>query len=348
MPLYPTPGVPGVGRRLAHAPLAQVGRRSWLAQPGVSRVVGTPGIDANTSVDHALAGLGYCTRIWTSAALPISYPSRGRAGAAAGAGALNLTTRRRRHTSFALHGAAFSAAARAPRADGVLVLGTGAHHAQPAPRVRPASADRRRTGIPVARADTADRAETPESRCVSRFAGAGAARDARKPWFRHSAAARPRNTADNWVRTTTDDAPAVHIGAPRRGDGTQHRPGAGARDAAPLRAIRTVTLGCLGMDCYAFGERSSAVGGGSMSAPDLLAEPASHIASRTAATWRRDAADIVDRRDAAQVSRCRRRRHRRGARARASRGARRARCGALPGKRLPRRWSRSERASSST
>jgi 4,5-DOPA dioxygenase extradiol len=133
-------------------------------------------------------------------------------------------------TQFAL------GAALAPlRAQGVLVLGTGSmtHNLRLAFAARPAPVAGRHG------ADTAASDEMPESRAF-------------RDWFAARSAARDWNALFSY----RERAPHAALMHPTDEHLLPWYPaaGAGGRDATPLRLHDTVTLGCLGMDCYAFGD----------------------------------------------------------------------------------------------
>ena len=130
-------------------------------------------------------------------------------------------------------------AALAPlREQGVLVLGTGSmtHNLRLAFAARPA--------LGQAGGDTASSDEIPESRAF-------------RDWFAQRSAARDWQSLFGY-RSAAPHAELMH-------PTDEHllpwfpAAGAGGRDAAPLRLHDTVTLGSLGMDCYAFGGSAEAL-----------------------------------------------------------------------------------------
>ena len=126
------------------------------------------------------------------------------------------------------------------RRAGVLVFGTGSitHN------LRLVFAQRPQSGGAPHREDTADSWEMPESRA---FRG----------WFAERSAARDWDALFAYRRA----APHAALMHPTDEHLLPWYPaaGAGGRDATPVRLHETVTLGCLGMDCYAFGESAPAL-----------------------------------------------------------------------------------------
>ena len=126
------------------------------------------------------------------------------------------------------------------REEGVLVFGTGSitHN------LRLVFAQRPRAGGDVHRADTAASEEMPESRAF-------------RDWFAERSAARDWEALFDYRRR----APHAVLMHPTDEHLLPWYPaaGAGGRDAAPLRLHEDVTLGCLGMDCYAFGDSAGAL-----------------------------------------------------------------------------------------
>ena len=126
------------------------------------------------------------------------------------------------------------------RRDGVLVLGTGSitHNLRLVARSR-----RRRAaaGTPGSAADVDEPDEMPESRAF-------------RDWFAERSAARDWEALFDYRR----QAPHAELMHPT----DEHllpwfaAAGAGGRDATPLRLHEGVTLGCLGMDAYAFGDEA--------------------------------------------------------------------------------------------
>ena len=148
-------------------------------------------------------------------------------------------------------------------ADGVLVLGTGSitHN------LRLVFANRPRAAADRHSADTAgdDVAEMPESRAF-------------RDWFAE------RSAALDWPALFDYRRQAPHAALMHPTD--EHllpwfpAAGAGGREAPPLRLHQGATLGCLGMDAYAFGTGgaalAAALGDGASTAGGTAATAASH------------------------------------------------------------------------
>ncbi len=120
------------------------------------------------------------------------------------------------------------------RRRGVLVLGSGSitHN------LRLVFANRPRVGSPLHAADTTDSAEMPESHVF-------------RDWMARHSAARDWDALFDYRRA----APHAALMHPTDEHLLPWYPaaGAGGRDATPIRLHEGVTLGCLGMDTYAFG-----------------------------------------------------------------------------------------------
>jgi len=135
---------------------------------------------------------------------------------------------------------AFGEALAALRSRGVLVLGTGSitHN------LRLVFSNRPRAATSKHEMDTSDSPEMPESRAF-------------RDWMADKSAARDWNVLFDYRH----EAPHAALMHPTDEHLLPWYPaaGAGGREATPLRLYQGATLGCLGMDTYAFGDGAAAL-----------------------------------------------------------------------------------------